>query len=174
MSESESTAGMGRWMIAAACVLFLAVGTWFFNGVLEHRRNPNQDIKTRVTGGEREVVLESNSRGHFVTSGSINGKPVTFLIDTGASDVSIPASVADRVGLERGREVQYSTANGMVTGYLTELDRVSVGGVAVSDIRGSINPHVNYDQVLLGNSFLKHVDYSKRNEQFIIRQAVSR
>ncbi len=172
--ESASTQTTGRWMIYAACVLFLALGTWFFRTVIEDQRNPNQDLATRVDAGVREVTLERNRQGQFVASGAINGEPVTFMLDTGASDVSIPASVADRAGLERGSRVQYSTANGVMNAYTTRLDEVRIGGIRVSDIRGSINPHVQFDQVLLGNSFLEQVEFTQRRNELIIRQTVSR
>jgi aspartyl protease family protein len=161
-------------MIYVACVLFLAFGTWFFSAAIEDRRNPNQDIATRVEAGVREVTLERNRQGHFVASGTINGEPVTFMLDTGASDVSIPASVADRIGLERGAQVRYNTANGVVNAYRTRLDEVGIGDIRVRDIRGSINPHVQFDQVLLGNSFLEEVEFTQTRQKLILRQAASR
>lgn len=173
MSESESATPQkqtGRWMIYAAWILVLAMGTWLFQGVIEQRRNPNQTVDTRVSGDTREVALERNRQGHFVASGTINGEPVTFLLDTGATDVSIPSSVADRIGLEREAEIRYRTANGVAPAYLTRLDEVSIGRIRVHDIRGSINPNVDFDQVLLGMSFLERIEFTQRNGQLILRQ----
>lgn len=177
MSDSDSTTPdqrTGRWMIYAAWILVLAMATWLFQGVVQQRRNPNQEVSTRVSGQAREVTLERNRQGHFVASGEINGEPVTFLLDTGATDVSIPSAVADRIGLERESKVSYRTANGVAPAYLTRLDEVSIGGIRVNDIRGSINPNVDFDEVLLGMSFLERVEFSQRDGRLTLRQTTGR
>jgi len=164
----------GRWMIYAAWILVLLMATWVFRVILNDQHNPNQNVTTRTDGGAVEVRLERNNQGHFVASGRINGHPVTFLIDTGATDVSIPGTLADRIGLERKARVNYSTANGVAAAYLTRLDSVRIGDIEIRDIRGSINPNVEFDEVLLGMSFLEQIDFTQRNQQLILRQGVSR
>jgi aspartyl protease family protein len=122
----------------------------------------------------RRVVVKRANNGHFAARGEINGTSVTFLFDTGASHVSIPQEVAQRIGLERGEEVRYSTANGVANGYLTNLDKVSVGKIDVDDVRGSINPNVDHEVVLLGMSFLGELEFTQRNDRLILRQKVTR
>ena len=129
-----------------------------------------EDQRKRV----RRVIVKRANNGHFAARGEINGAAVTFLFDTGSSHVSIPQAVAQRIGLERGEEVRYNTANGVAEGYLTNLDEVSVGKIAVDDVRGSINPNVDHDVVLLGMSFLGQLEFSQRNNQLILRQVVAR
>lgn len=148
-----------------------ALATWGFQQLLDYRQNPNRMPQARVAdSGAMEVVLKRNAGGHFVTSGEINGREVTFLVDTGASDVSIPAAIADDLALERGPAVQYRTANGVVTGYLTRLDRVSVAGVSVDNVRGSVNPAAGFDDVLLGMSYLREIEFTQRGDELILRQ----
>jgi clan AA aspartic protease (TIGR02281 family) len=122
----------------------------------------------------REVILRRTRQGHFVAPGKINGTSVTFLVDTGASHVSVPQSVAERIGLSRGEKVRVGTADGMSSAYLTKLDEVAIEGIEARDIQGSINPNVDYEVVLLGMSFLQHVDFTQRNGQMILRQTGDR
>ena len=145
---------LGMW-VAVAGVLALGFEAW-----LDRQDNPNRNLQTVVASdGAREVSLERNRAGHYVAEGTINGHPVTFMLDTGASDVSIPESVARELGLERGPPMQYRTANGIVTAYTTELSRVTLGDLEQREIRGSINPHMDGEEILLGMSFLGDLDF---------------
>ncbi len=156
-------------MIVAAWIVALLLLTLFFNDRLERQRNPNQNVYSRVENGVSEVVLKRNRYGHYVTSGSVNGVPVVFLLDTGASDVAIPAALADRLGLKRGRAVQYQTANGRVTAWRTTLDSLAIGPLEVRDVPASINPGMGDMEILLGMSVLKQVSFSQRGDTLILR-----
>ena len=85
---------IGKYMIVAAWVLVLALLTLFFNDRLEQQRNPNRSLKTTTADGMPEVQLKRNRFGHYVATGSINGQDVEFMLDTGASVVSVPVAVA--------------------------------------------------------------------------------
>jgi len=149
----------------------LAMLSLLFSGVLERQHNPNQNLNANVTSsGVREVVLQRNRDGHYVASGLINGKQVEFMLDTGASDVSIPGDIADALRLKRGQPATYSTANGYITSYLTRISSLDLGGIELHDIRASINPHMGGDTILLGMSFLKHLEFTQRGDTLIIRQ----
>jgi aspartyl protease family protein len=133
--------------------------------------NPNQSLQTHYTQDEfREVILQRNKFGHYVTSGEINGKPVTFLLDTGATGVAIPESTAKRLGLQRGRAYQSQTANGIAIGYATLLDLVAVGDIELQDVRAGIAPGLQGGQILLGMTFLKHIEFTQRGDTLILRQ----
>ena len=163
-----------RWggaMIVAAWVGALALLTLFFNDWLAQERNPNTALSTRIgADGLREAVLERNRFGHYLAAGTINGRAVTFIVDTGASDVSVPAHLADEMGLQRGAAQVYSTANGPATNYATRLARVALGSIALENVRASINPNVDHDEVLLGMSFLRHLELVQRGNTLTIRQ----
>lgn len=176
MSEHDDTREqrrMGLTMQVLAWLVFLALGVWYFSDVLERQFNPNRSLETRHSPtGMAEVVLQRNRFGHYVTSGEINGEPVTFLLDTGATGVAIPSAVASRLGLRPGRAFSTQTANGVAVSYATRLDRVSVGGIELGDVRASITPGLTTDEVLLGMSFLKHIEFTQRGDQLILRQAL--
>lgn len=157
-------------MTFAAWVIFLILLTLFFNSKLEQQRNPNQAVFSQVNeAGVQEVMLKRNRFGHYVTSGTVNGHDVEFLLDTGASDVAIPAQLADELGLARGMPVQYQTANGVITAYRTTLDSVSIGPMSVHNVPASINPGMRDMEILLGMSVLKHVEFTQRGDTLILR-----
>ncbi len=162
---------MGTAMQALAWIVLLGLGVAWFGDVLEEQRNPNQSLQTQVReGGIREVVLKRNKFGHYVTSGKINGKPVTFMLDTGATGVAIGQATATALGLERGRAFPTRTANGVSTSYAVNLDRVSVGGIELNDVAAGISPGLGTEEVLLGMSFLKHIEFTQRGDTLILRQ----
>lgn len=141
---------------------------WFaFGELLEHRHNPNKGVVTGVDGPQR-VVLKANPMGHFVVPGTINGHEVTFLVDTGASYVAVPAGMADKMGLERGPRTRVGTASGTASAYYTRLGQITVGGIRLRDIRGSIIPSMGGDAVLLGMNFLRHIDFRQKGKRLIL------
>jgi aspartyl protease family protein len=162
---------LGKGMAAIASILALAMLTWFFSGALERQHNPNRSVAASSTsGGVQEVVLERNRLGHYVVTGRINGQPVDFLLDTGATSLSIPQPIAQRLGLARGAPATVRTANGTVTVYATRIDSIDIGGIALRNVRAHINPHYRANEVLLGMSFLKHVDFSQEGNRLTLRQ----
>ena len=162
---------LGNWMIVLSWAAAVGLMTLLFSNVLENKRNPNQNISTQViTGGQKQVVLESSRYGHYLASGKINGRPVVFLIDTGASFVSVPEGVANRVGLEKGNPQTASTANGNVTVYSTLLDQISVGDIALYNVKANINPHMDGEEILLGMSFLRNLSVTHEDGKLSIRQ----
>lgn len=143
----------GIVMMLLFWVLLMAVGTWWIHGGLEEMMRPNANIVHTLPAGE-PITLKRNRAGHFEAPGRINGEPVTFLLDTGATYVAVSAALADELGLAPGRSAWFNTANGRVEGTLTELDEVSLGGLKVQNVQGSISPSMDRDTVLLGMSFL--------------------
>ena len=169
--ESDNSHGTGITLVILAWLLILGLMAWWFADFEESQNNPNQQISTRATStGAQEIVLQRNRYGHYVATGSINGKPVTFLLDTGASDVSIPSDLADELGLERGISQVYNTANGQITANLTRLNRISLGGIELRNVPASINPATQGDEVLLGMSFLKDLEFTQRGDTLKIRK----
>lgn len=105
------------------------------------------------------VVIRKTSGGHFITQGTINGQTVTFLVDTGASDVVLSPSDAARIGLDpktmKFTQV-YNTANGKVFGAPVRLDSLTIGPLTLRDVRASVNS-ANMNRSLLGMSFLERL-----------------
>ena len=93
-------------------------------------------------GGGRQIVLSAESGGHFFSNGTINGKTVRFVVDTGATNVSMSAEDADRIGLDykNGQRGMSRTANGVVPVYRTNLTSVRVGDVVVYNVDATVVP----------------------------------
>jgi aspartyl protease family protein len=123
---------------------------------------------TADAGGGR-VVLSAGSGGHFVSPGQINGKTVQFVVDTGASLVTLSTADAQRIGLnyQSGQPVQLGTANGVALGWRVKLAQVRLGDVVVYDIDSVVSPGF-MPFVLLGNSFLTHFQMNRNNDQMTL------
>lgn len=162
---------IGKMMSILTWLILLALLTFFFSNWLEEQRNPNQTVAGKTTdNGIREVVLERNRSGHYVANGRLNGQSVTFLLDTGASDVAVPAQLAEQLSLKPISGIIYQTANGSVRGYSTVIDKIELGNIVLNNIRGGINPGMQGKDILLGMSFLKQLEFTQRGKQLIIRQ----
>ena len=167
----DQTQTFGRIMFVFLFIVSLGLLTLIFDRLLDHQRNPNQNLTHQLSEGQaREVALKRNRFGHYVVTGRINGQAVEFILDTGASDIAIPASIANDLGLKRGLPVVYRTANGAITAYTTRLSQVELGPIILKDLRASINPHMNGKEILLGMSFLKQLEFSQRGEYLTLRQ----
>lgn len=140
------------WLIA------LALLTMLFNNWLDKQQNPNGALAAANVAIDTPVILKRNRQGHYVASGLVNEQPVVFLLDTGATVISIPENIAERMGLEKGPAVQVGTANGSIKVYSTQLDSVQLGHIVLKNVRGHINPYMNGETALLGMSFLKHLE----------------
>lgn len=111
-------------------------------------------------GGGNSMVLSPDMNGHYSVAGEINGFPVNMLVDTGASLVSIPAPLANKMGIDyrnKGRRAFSQTAGGTTQVWIVKLDRVKVGDFEFANIDGSIN-EAGLPIILLGNSVLKRLD----------------
>ena len=158
-------------MLALAWVVLLGLGLFFFSDLIGKQRNPNQSVQSRYgEDGVREIVLQRNKFGHYVTNGMINGQPVTFMLDTGATGVAVPEAMANRLRLPRGVAFPTQTANGMATSYAVTLDSVSVGSIQLRDIPAGIAPGLHSEEALLGMSFLKHIEFTQAGDTLILRQ----
>jgi len=122
-------------------------------------------------GGGSRVVLSADSRGHFMTQGAINGRPVTFMLDTGATAIALSADDAQRIGLDysKGQRVLMNTANGTATGYKLRLQSVRVGDVEVYDIDAIVSPQ-GMPYVLLGNSFINRFSMRRDADQMVLEK----
>lgn len=169
-NSDQELAATGKWMIAGVWVLLLVMLTWFGQKWYEKQENPNNSITTIVNEGRKAVVLESDRQGHYVASGMLDGVPVTFLLDTGATRISIPAKVAAKLDLPVLGEHLASTANGTVTVSSVLIPSVSLGELRRERVEGHINPHMGGEQVLLGMSFLRHFDLSQRGDLLTVAE----
>lgn len=120
--------------------------------------------------GQR-VVLQADSRGHFVNTGSINGRAMQYMVDTGATAVAIGQPDAERMGLafRQGQPVMMNTANGLAQGWRVKLDSVRIGDVEVRGVDAVFTPQP-MPYVLLGNSFLGKFQMSRVNNEMVLEK----
>ena len=173
MSESSPGRGAGKAMWIVVWLLGLFLATRFFAQWQDTQRNPNQQPESAVGSGYTEVRLASNGQGHFLASGLINGEAVEFLLDTGATDVAIPAALAERLGLPRGTPISLHTANGQSTGYRTRISRLQLGDIVLTEVRALIAPGMPGEEVLLGMSALKQLEFTQRDGTLLLRQTTT-
>jgi len=121
--------------------------------------------------GGRQIVLTADSGGHFQTLGTINGRTVTFMVDTGATTISMSSADAERIGLkyQQGQPIGLQTANGVVRGWRITLASVRIGEVEVFNVDGVVaNREMPF--VLLGNSFLSRFQMKRENDQMVLER----
>jgi len=116
----------------------------------------------------REIVIPGGPGGHFVASGSINGRAARFMVDTGATLITLGREEAQRLGIDwqRGQPGLVQTANGNVESHTVSLARVRVGEVEIVNVAAIVVPAA-MPQVLLGNSFLSR--FQMRREADVMR-----
>ena len=113
---------------------------------------------TAVSSGQ-SVTLAADPRGHFVSEGSINGHPMRFLVDTGATTIALPAADAIRLGINyrQGAVVRTRTAGGEASAFRVTLASVRLGDIEVTNVEGIVIED-GLDIALLGMSFLNRLD----------------
>ncbi|MGP1629848.1 MAG: retropepsin-like aspartic protease family protein [Giesbergeria sp.] len=122
-------------------------------------------------GTSLRVVLMPDSQGHFMSQGSINGRTASFMVDTGASTVTIGQPDAERLGVDirKGRAVGVRTANGTTQGWHVKLDSVRLSGIELYGVEAVVTPQP-MPYVLLGNSFLSEVQMTRSAQQMVLEK----
>lgn len=147
----------------AVWLAILIAGYLFF----EHFSAPPPAVRS-TTGGATQIVVPVARDGHYYLDGTINGQTLRFLVDTGASYVSVDADFARAAGLPQGITGYFNTANGSVEGRIVKDQRVSAGGFAVSGLSVAVMPEKS-EQGLLGQNFLRNFEVSQSGGQLILR-----
>ena len=122
-----------------------------------------------VANSAGRTTILADSRGHFFTDGSINGIPLRFMVDTGATSVSLSASEAQRIGINyrSGRRAYARTANGVIGVYVVRLDHVKVGDITLNNVEATVSEgpaHV----ALLGMSFLNRTQMNRDGDRLTL------
>ena len=171
MSEygSNPNSQLGRRMLWVAAIGLLG-GFYLLFSMLEN--GGSGTVSSVDSSGATMVVLEQDRNGHYEADGQINGRSVTFLVDTGATDVALPESTARALGLDFGPKVRVMTAAGPASAWVTRLDEVTVGGIRRKNVRATITDG-EFNGILLGMSFLKHYNLQQQDGRLVIREAVA-
>ena len=170
MTDNNPNRALGKGMFYAGWIIALLLLTLYFTYWQNARENPNAMPNATSAAGVNEVQLQRNYQHHYVANGTINGQPVTFLVDTGATQVSVPKHLAEKLKLKAGAPAYAITANGRVETRLTLIDHLQLGSIQLKQVRASINPGMRQDEILLGMSALKNVEFTHRNGTLTIKQ----
>lgn len=147
------------WFILIVLIIYLG-----------YHFTPYQVPESRIlSNAGTEVSVRADPSGHFIFHGHINGQRVNFLYDTGATLISIPEEIANKLGLQRGARAEFNTANGKSIGYLTVLREVKVGDITMKNVQGSISTGFKGNKILLGMSFLNNVESTRYKGQLTLR-----
>ncbi|MFM2112179.1 MAG: hypothetical protein RLZZ271_839 [Pseudomonadota bacterium] len=123
------------------------------------------------SGSGQRIVLQAGRGGHFTTGGQINGQYVEFMVDTGATRVSMSADHAQAFGVSYKNSPTgiAHTANGTKRVYLVTLDSVRIGSVTLHNVEASVSD-VQMPFILLGNSFLSRFNMQQNNGQLVLEK----
>jgi aspartyl protease family protein len=117
-----------------------------------------------------EMILSADKAGHYHIKGQINEYPVDFLVDTGATLIALPQTVADRLHITGRYPITISTANGDVTGSLTRLKQVSFGEFTLTDVKAVIIPGGEDELVLLGMNVLSQFNIVQQDKHLLLKR----
>jgi aspartyl protease family protein len=156
-------------VFAIAAFVAAALAPRYFDRISSHAAAPMATTAPAVqvvaapkpySGGRRTVEIQPNARGHFRVDGIVDGRHLTFLVDTGATLIALRKSDAAILGYHptaRDYTLQTRTANGVIRVARVTLGMVEVGGVMVRDVDASVSPDEALGENLLGVSFLSRL-----------------
>ena len=157
-----------RHSTLALLAFWLLVGAALYAGFNWHEQRTRAQLKPYVDAGGNLVIPRSPD-GHFYVPGEVNHVPVTFLVDTGASNVAVTESTARQARLPEGQRIILSTAGGNRAGELVRDVPVRVGPLARNDATVTIGLQAAQGTALLGQSFLRHFDVQIAGNQMSLR-----
>lgn len=146
--------------------------TWLFGSWEDKQLNPNQSPESFRSQGAAEVTLQRNRFGHYMATGKVNYQEALFMLDTGATYVAVPANLQKKLGLIAGQVHYTSTANGTSKAYTTIIDQLAIGEIELHNVRASILPGMQGEEILLGMSVLKQLEFSQKGDRLTLRQTL--
>ena len=169
--QSQSKSFKTFLKFCAFWVLALIVITLTIYRLIGNKAKPILNAQTPVimeSENGNTITIKADPDGYFIFLGKINGIPVKFLYDTGATSIAIPEQFANYIGLSKGKKIMEQTANGQSISYSSKLKTVQVGNIIIHNVSGLVSPGLENDVVLLGMSFLKHVKIKHENNELIL------
>jgi aspartyl protease family protein len=153
----------GHLVAAIVWVVIVMAGYLLF----DHLSAPEPVVRTSDSG-RHEIIVPVARDGHYYLEGAVNGQPVTFLVDTGASYVSVSADVARRANLPKGATGLFTTANGSVEGRIARAQSVRADIFEISGINVAVMPGRG-EFGLLGQNFLRYFSVSQSGGKLVLR-----
>jgi aspartyl protease family protein len=141
------------------------------DGVQQNLRMGQSPLAVGQYKSSNRLILSADKYGHFVSSGTINGKRMQYMVDTGASAVSIGKPDADRMGIkyQNSPRISMNTANGISLGWVVKLDSVRIGDIEIFGIEAIVTPE-KMPYVLLGNNMLAEFQMTRNNQQMVLEK----
>jgi len=135
------------------------------------RMQIGQSVVSAAQAEKPSLVLSADGQGHFITPGSINGESMRFLVDTGATFISLGAGDARRARIDasKGTPGMTQTANGVVRVWRVRLNNVKVGNITLHDVDATVHEH-DMPIVLLGMSFLNRMEMRRDGTSLTLTQ----
>lgn len=154
-----------RWGPLAIVVFWLVVMGVVYGGI-KMVMQP-REITVSMAG---EMTIPRARDGHFYAPGTIAGQPVVFLVDTGASHVTVSQEFARHAGIGGGTPTQFRTANGVIDSRIVDGVAVSLGPASVSGVKVAVGLNgIGRDQALLGQSFLSKFRITLSGNEMVLR-----
>jgi aspartyl protease family protein len=130
-------------------------------------------VPRQTSSAYRTVTLRSDRGGHFRVEARVEGRPIDFMVDTGASMIALRETAAARLGIHpsaRDYSVRTQTANGVGKAARVQLNRVEVNGITVRDVEAFVVPDSSLSVNLLGMSFLSRVKWTHDRGRLVLEQ----
>lgn len=124
--------------------------------------------KPKVTASG-ELLLKADASGHYRLEGAINGQPVQLLLDTGATLVTIPSQVANRLGLTPTGLSRVKTAAGEIQVQTSRVESLVMGPLTLYDLSVFINPAADGEEILVGMNALGRLELRQKERQLLLR-----
>lgn len=155
-----------RWGPLAMVVFWLVVMGVVY-GAIKMVMQP-REITVAMNG---EMTIPRARDGHFYAPGFVEGQPVVFLVDTGASYVTVSEAFARHAAISGGAPTRFQTANGAIEGRIVDNLTVSMGPAEVSGIKVAVGLiGAGRDTALLGQSFLSRFQITLTGDQMVLRK----
>lgn len=179
---------MTRWLLALALCVSLPASAAIFkckkaDGSFMYQEKPcdaeTQSVGTLNTGSggvemdskdprdaNAAFYIDQSANGHYFVDGTVNEKPLNFVVDTGASVISLPGGIANAANLHCEQLVRMNTANGTAAACKVVINKLTFGKFILRNVEAVIVP--NLSQPLLGMNVLSRFNVEQRNGQMIL------
>lgn len=135
---------------------------------MDSKLRPTVAQSVTADGKTIEIRIPRSVDGHYYVQGAVNAHPVVFMVDTGASIVTISERVARAAGLAEGAPASFNTAAGTVAGRMIPKQEVMAGTLRIAGLRVAVMPEMS-DHGLLGQNFLRHLEVIQTGGELVLR-----